>query len=251
MKIYKKYSYINMPINVFGNSSNNSGNKIDTSLSVQKPYLRSIYIEANIEEDIDLRNQYRIKQLHDPVSIGERASKNYVDNLFNDPSILKNNARIDLNGRNITNATFIQVNQLPQIDSHFTAKLYVDNSMDEPGSVRKTQDNDLNNYNLTNINSISLNKQAENDNEVITKAYVDQFHQENVWSRRDVGIGFYDKSSDLVKNNQENDFNDNKLTNIDSNTVNRDPTSDNEVSNKKYVDDELDKNTILRFNQTQ
>ena len=32
--------------------------------------------------------------------------------------------------------------------------------------------------------------------------------------------------------------------------LNRNPSSDNEVVNKKYVDDELDKNTILRFNQT-
>ena len=55
---------------------------------------------------------------------------------------------------------------------------------------------------------------------------------------------------DLVKYNQDNDFNDNKITNIDSITVNRNPTSDHEVSNKKYIDSELDKNTILRSNQT-
>ena len=43
-----------MPINVFGNTnSNNNGNKIDTSLFVQKPYLRSNHIESNIEDDID------------------------------------------------------------------------------------------------------------------------------------------------------------------------------------------------------
>ena len=42
-----------MPINVFGNSSHDNNNKIDTSLFVQEPYLRSNYIEANIEEDID------------------------------------------------------------------------------------------------------------------------------------------------------------------------------------------------------
>ena len=69
-----------MPINVFGNSSNNSEHKIDTSLFVQKSYLRHNYIEANIEEDIDLQNQYRIKNLPDPISIREAASKNYVDN---------------------------------------------------------------------------------------------------------------------------------------------------------------------------
>ena len=65
-----------MPINVFGNSSNNSDNNIDTSLFVQKPYLRTNYIESNIEEDIDLKNQYIIKNLPDPISIREAASKN-------------------------------------------------------------------------------------------------------------------------------------------------------------------------------
>ena len=60
--------------------------------------------------------------------------------IFNDPTILKNNTHIDLNDRNITNARFIQVNQLFQIDSHLTAKLYVDNSIDEPSLLRKNQD---------------------------------------------------------------------------------------------------------------
>ena len=193
-----------MPINVFGNSSNNSdNNKIDTSLFVQKPYLRTNYIEADIEEDINLKNQYRIKNLPDPINIGEATSKNYVDNSIHEVSLVRNN-----------------------------------------------KDNIFGNYNLTNINSITLNKQAENDNEVITKAYVDQFHQDNERSRRDLGLGFYNEDIDLVKNNQDNDFNDNKLTNLDSIQVNRNPTLDNEVSNKKYIDDELDKNTIVRFNQT-
>ena len=95
-----------------------------------------------------------------------------------------------------------------------------------------------------------MNKQAENDNEVITKAYVDQFHQENEQSRRDLGIGFYIESSDIVKNNQDNDFNDNKHTNINSITINNNPIDDHHVSSKNYIDDELDKNTIVRFNQT-
>ena len=78
-----------MPINLFGNSnSNDNSNKNDTSLLVQKPYLRTNYIESNIE-DLDSENQFRIKNLPDPISIREAASKNYVDNKFNDPSILK------------------------------------------------------------------------------------------------------------------------------------------------------------------
>ena len=174
-----------MPINVFGNSSNNSEHKIDTSLFVQRPFLRTNYIEANIEEDIDSKNQFRIKNSPDPISIREICSKNYVDNLFNDPSIIKNTAHIDLNDRNITNARFIQINQLPQIDSHLSAKLYVDNAIDGVSLVRNNQDNDFNKNNLTNINRIALNTQALNDNQVITKAYVDQFHQGNQRSRRD------------------------------------------------------------------
>ena len=195
-----------------------------------------------------MRNHFRNKNLTDPISIREATSKNYVDKVFNDPSITKNTAHIDVNDRNITNARFIQVNQLPQIDSHLTAKLYVDNSIDETSLVRNNKDNDFGNYNLTNIYSITLNKQAENDNEVISKAYVDQFHQKNERSRRDVGLDFYNESSDLVKKNEDNDFNDNKLTNLNSITINNNATDDNQASNKKNIDEELDKNTIVRIN---
>ena len=82
-----------MPINVFGNSnSNDNVNNFDTSLFVEKRYLISNYLESNLEEDIDLKNQYRIKNLPDPISIREAASKNYVDKKFNDPSIIKTTA---------------------------------------------------------------------------------------------------------------------------------------------------------------
>ena len=193
-----------MPLNVFGNSSNNNNdNKIDTSLFVQKSYLRTNYIEANIEEDIDLKNQYRIKNLPDPINLQDACNKNYVDN-----------------------------------------------SIDEISLVRNNKDNDFGNYNLTNINSITLNGQAENDNQVITKAYVDQFHQENERSRRDFGLNFYNESNILVKNNQDNNLNDTKLTNINSITINNNPNDDDHVSNKKNVDDQLDKNTIVSFNET-
>ena len=239
-----------MPIKLFGNSSNICESKIDSSFLIQTPYLRTKYIESDIEEDIDLKNQYRVKNLPDLVSNREAASKSYVDNFFNDPSVVKNTAYIDLNDRNFTNARFIQVIQLPQIDSHSTAKLYVDNSRDEPSLVRKIQGNVFFKYNLYNIKSITLNTQAVNDNQVITKAYVYQFHQENEQSLRDLGIDFYDQSNDLVKNNQDNIFSDNKKTNIGSITVNRNPGSDHELANRKDIDDELDKNTILRFNET-
>ena len=116
--------------------------------------------------------------------------------------------------------------------------------------VRNNQDNNFNKYNLTNINSITLYTQAVNENQVITKAYVDQFHQENELSRQDLGINFFDELSDLLKKTQDNKFNDNKLTNIGSITVNRSPTSNNQVTNKKYVDDSIKNGHVLRFYRT-
>ena len=328
-----------MPINVFGNSSNNSDNKIDTSLFVQKPYLRTNYIESNVEEDIDLKNQYRIKNLPDPISIREAASKNCVDNLFNDGSIVKNNAHIDLNDRNIANARFIQVNQLPQIDSHLTARLYVDNAIsdgvyeksllrldpdekleqdsiilnstlttpktilelptknyvdnkfNDPSIRKNTDDVDFNNKILDNVFAIRVNSYPTIDAQLTTKFYVDNFifnyvdeksllrldpkgkihhgkldsifvnssvtsprtiielpTKSYVDSLHEINRDRRDLSS--VFNDQDTEFDNNKLSNLDSITVNRDPNLDNELSNKKYVDNSIGEGTILRFSQT-
>ena len=210
-----------MPINVFGNSSNNSDNKIDTSMFVRKTYLRHNYIEADIEEDIDLKNQFRIKNLPDPISMREPASKNYVDNLFNDPSIRKNIEHIDLNDRNITNARFIQVNQLPQIDSHLTAKLYVDNAIsdgiNEQSLLKLDPDEKL------TQDSIILNSTSTSPKTIIelpTKNYVDN--------------KFNDSS--IIKNTDHVDFNDKVLDNVHSIKVNSYPTLDAQLTPKFYVD---------------
>ena len=39
-------------------------------------------------------------------------------------------------------------------------------------------------------------------------------------------------------------------TNFDSTTANRNPSSNDELVNKKFIDDDIDKDTLLRFNQT-
>ena len=84
-----------------------------------------------------------------------------------------------MNDKDITNARFLQVNQLPQTNSYLTTKLYVDNAIDETSLVRNNQDKDFNDHKLSNKNSITLNTQAVNDNHVFTKAYVDKFHNDN------------------------------------------------------------------------
>ena len=114
-----------MPKNVFGNSSSahHNGNKTDTSLFVQKLYMRSNYIEANIEENTNMKNQFKSKNLSCPRENSDAVCKFYVDNLFNVPSINKKSEHIVLNDRNITSARFFRANQLPQFYSHLTAKL--------------------------------------------------------------------------------------------------------------------------------
>ena len=232
-----------MPVTVFGNSnSNDNNNKIDTSLFVQKPYLGTKNIEADIGEDIDLKNQYKFISLPDPTNIQDACNNNFVDVIFRNDT--------DFNDVKLENIKFAEVNYSSAIGQHLTPKVYVDNAIDEISLVRSNEDNDLSNYNLTKINSIILNKQAANDIEVIRKAYVDHFHQENERSRRDVGLDFYNESSDSVKNNHDNDLNENNFINLVSITVNREPKSDNELSKKKYVDESIGEGTILRFVQT-
>ena len=238
-----------MPINVFGNSnSNNSGNKIHTNWLVQKLYLRTIYknyIESNFEDDIDLKSQYRNKNIPDPISIRKAASKNYVNNNFNDPSKIKNTDLVDFNDENLDNVRLVKVNNFPAIPEHSTAKVYVyqaiSDGLDEKSLLRLDLSEKLR---LDEQHSIVLNSSWTLPKTIIelpTKSYFDSLHQDNEKSLRDLGLDFFDESNDLVKNNQDKDFNDKKLTNIDSIPINRKPTSNNEISNKKYIEVELDK----------
>ena len=54
---------------VFGkSSSHDNGKKIDTSLFVQKPYLKKIYKESSFQEDIDLKSNLELKIHHIPLT---------------------------------------------------------------------------------------------------------------------------------------------------------------------------------------
>ena len=116
-----------MPINVFGNSSNNNNdNKTDTNLFVQKPYLRTNYIEANIEEDINLKNQYRIKNLPNLTNLQDACNKNYIDNAIDEVSLVRNNKDNDYGNYNLTNINYITLNKQAENDNEVITKSYVD-----------------------------------------------------------------------------------------------------------------------------
>ena len=168
-------------------------NKIDTTLFTQKLYSRTISIESNIEEDLKL-SHHRNKSLPDLIIIREAASIKNVDNLFNDPSIMKNNANFDFNVKSLDNVGFVKMNSMPAVGEHLTAKCHVDQtiskSVDESTLLWINQDKDFNIYHLTNITTFTLNTQAFHDSIVNTKSYEGQLNQENEQSRRDVRLKF-------------------------------------------------------------
>ena len=215
----------------------------------------------------------------DPIYDTELCTKKYTDKIITDESIVTNTRHTDLKDHNITNIRFLQITQPPQIDTHATNRIFVTNLLDNatllrldrneqlniPNQdfitlnsaytspetvfnipinnqhlVRNNQDNDFNNYKLTNILSVSVTHEAQEDNDLVTLGYVKSLHEDNERSRRDIGLNFYNESSELVKNNITNDFNDNKILNVQSIEINDEPTNINHACNKEYVDSKTD-----------
>ena len=87
----------------------------------------------------------------------------------------------------------------PKTITEIAIKSYEDDVVDKTILFRIFRDKDFNKDNLTNINRITLITQAVNDNHINTKAYVNQFDNDNERPRRDLGLDFYDESSDLIK----------------------------------------------------
>ena len=182
--------------------------------------------------------------LTSPKTIVELPTKNYVENKFNDSSIIRNTDHVDFNDKNVDNVNSIKVNSLPTLYNHLTPKAYVDqfvlDNLDEVSLLRVDPKSDIH---FGKIDSVFVNSSITSPRTIIelpTRSYVDSLHEINR-DRRDLSSVF---------NDQDNEFDNSKLTNLDSITVNRDPNLDNELSNKKYVDNSIGEGTLLRFNQT-
>ena len=81
-----------MPLKIFGNSSssNNNDYRSDTSLFVQKLHLGSNYIEAKIEEDIDLKINTEIKIYRIPLTYEKQLQKTMLI-VYSTSPVKKNN----------------------------------------------------------------------------------------------------------------------------------------------------------------
>ena len=139
--------------------------------------MRTDYIESNIEEDIELKNQFGIRNSLDPITFREASSKLCADKNSNDPCIIKNTTQVESNDKYLENVSFVEVNSFPAVSQQLSLKHNVDDAIDKISIVRNYQDNDFNNYNIINIISITLNTQAIKGNQRITESYKDHFHQ--------------------------------------------------------------------------
>ena len=163
-----------------------------------KLYFRTNYLEFNIEEDIDLKNQFRNKNLPEPISSREL----YVDNNFNDTSVIKNTAHVDFNDKNLDNFRFVKVDSMPELGEHLTAKNYVDqtffDTVDKSSLLRLDSNGKLK---IDEQESIFLNSTLTSPKTIIekpTKSNVNSL-QENGWNRWDLSSVF---------NDQDNEFDD-------------------------------------------
>ena len=154
---------------------------------------------------------------------------------------MKNTTHVDFNDKNLDNVRFVKVDSIPVVREHLTPKYYVDQaifySVDEL-SLLRLDPNDQSK--LDEQDSIVLNSTLTSPKTVIelpSKSNVDSLHEINR-NRRDLSSVF---------NDQKKELHNEKLTNLDSVTVNRNPSLDNELANKKCIDDELDKKPLLDF----
>ena len=207
----------------------------------------SSFLRLDHEEKTKLDEQdsiFLIFTSTSPKTILEKRTKNYVDYKFDDPSITKNNAHVDSNDENLDNVRFVKVNSMPAGGEHLTAKYYVDDaifySLGESSLFRLGPGRKLK---LDEQDSVFLNSALTSPKTIIelpTKSNVESLH-EIKRNRRDLSSVF---------NDQDIEFDKNKLTKLDSVTVNRNPISDIEFSTEKYIDDSIEEGTLLRFVQT-
>ena len=188
----------------------------------------SALLRLHSDEKLRLDGQYSIvlnSTLTLPKTKIELPTKNYVNKKFNDPSIIKNTTHVDFNDKNLDRF----VNSLPAVPEHLTPKYYVhqaiSHNLDESSLLRLGPEEKLQ---LDEQDSIILNSNLTSPKTIIelpTKSYVDRLH-ESIRNRRDLSSVF---------NDQDYEFDNNKLTNLDSVTVNRNPSSDNELAKKKML----------------
>ena len=200
------------------------------------------YIEGNIEEDIDIKNKFWNKKITCLIKNRDAAIKSYVDSGLIYRNIIRNNAHVDFNDEILDNVRFVKVNSRPAVRKHLTPNCFVDETLSHSVDVSSLLGVDPNEkLEIDERYSKFLNSFLTSPKTIIekpTNLYVDSLH-DTIRNRQDLSSVFNDQDKDFVAN---------ELFNLVSVTVNRNPNSDNQLANKKYVNDSIWGRKILRFN---
>ena len=212
--------------------------KLNSFPTLEEHLTQKTYVDQAISEGVDDSSLLRLypdeksnldeqdsilanSTLTTPKTIIEVPTESYVDKKFNDPSIIKNTAYVDFNDQKIDHVRFIKGNSFPAVPEHLTAKIFVDiaifYSVDESSLLRLDLEKKLNPDEQHSMFLKSILTSSKTILEIPNKNYVDSLHESSK-NRRDLTSVF---------NDQDNDFDNNKLTNMESTTVNRNPSSDN------------------------
>ena len=64
-----------------------------------------------------------------PKTLIKLPTKSYVDEKFNDPSIIRNTTHVHFNDKYLDNVRLVKINSLPAVREHPTPKFYVDQAI--------------------------------------------------------------------------------------------------------------------------
>ena len=201
--------------NIFGGPIISGSSGVTITEGVTRSYVRANYIESNMEENIDMKNQYKITNVPYPISLGDAANKQYVDETIDEVSIVRNNINNDFNNNRLINISSLQITNNPLLDYEVTNKAYVDTSIDETSILRNNKP--------INVSSIQITDNPTSLQDATNKNYVDTTVNE----------------TSLVRNNKNNSLNGFSLANIKSIQINSDPINPLEVATKQYVDSKV------------
>ena len=131
-----------MTISVFGNSSQSN----DLSQYARKSYIKSNYIETDIDHDINLKNQYRIINIPNPINNKDSVNKIYIDTKIAD--IIKRNIQNDdyVSFLDTDNFEYKLVKYKPKIKLTYVSLFNIGSASDcNSGWVYYTQSGDITN----------------------------------------------------------------------------------------------------------
>ena len=111
----------------------------------------------------------------------EVRSQFYVDNMFIDPTILKNKGHANFNNNSLDCVRFVEDTSYPTLREHLTAKCFVDkviiNSVDEPSLVRLDPEEKLKKEKQNSTMLISILTSPKTIIQTPTKAHVDSLSE--------------------------------------------------------------------------